>query len=569
MPKDSPKRTSASKSTSNQRSVLLGFAFQQRRPDGRWVLSFRWGRIALVLLVCFVACYVAGATAAYFWFRYRRGYEEENYWEMYALPFRMQQHREKMGNYHINQSFESFKNQDFRKGRELLRIGLARAPKNLEGRQLLAHFYINLFRQPEDGLKILKDGIPYAENNQRYLNSYLTLLNKYMKDNEVLELTQSLLDKNPTDPLIVKTLVLHRAQALALLVRYDEVEDLLKKYHLENTQEGILLTSTILWTSGQRDEATKLLSNALESTPAAARNPLFNALTRYLREDGKLEEARRVASRWMLNNSMQIQPRVEYLHLLHAEGDFDYEKQYANATLTLFGNEQKALLLLANYATARGNVDLVRRIYEKAVENEFDIAPFTLLLIEAYISAADYPSAIAFIEEIDYEKPSWLSSQKALFDSLRAVAYYGNGSADLSTLYLNQFLESRNPRVENMLAIADRLEKLGGLEPARRILAAAYANNPENQIVLTRLTSLDLRLGISENLDRHLRSLMKMRRPSPQLLVESYRSLGSDRFIFVKDREQLIDAILEAIEKSPKSKNIQETLELDTISREA
>ncbi len=564
-PKKAPARTQKTAVSPNQRSVLFGLAVQQRLPDGRWVLSFRWPRIALYALAAFVISYIAGASAAYLWFRYKRGYTEESYWKSYALPFRMTEHREEMGEHHIAQAIESFKRQEYREGLYLLRIGVARAPKNLEGRQLLADFYIRLFHQPEDGLRILKDGLPYASGNQRYLNAYLTLLNKYMKDNEVLELTQAELDKNPQNPTIVKTLVLHRAQALALLLRYDEVEDLLAKYELDKTQEGVLLTATILWTRDRKDEAVKLVADALEQTPPTTRNPLFAALTRYLRESGRLDEARQVASRWMLNNSQQVQPRIEYLHLLHTEGDYDYEKQYANDTLQIFHNEQNALLLLANYATARGNVELVRRIYERAVENEFDIAPFTLLLIEAYISATDYASAIAFVEEIDSEKPSWLRQHKALFDSLRAVAYYGSGNTDLSTLYLNQFLAARSLRVENLLAIADRLEKLGALLQARRILAQAYANNPENQIVLTRLTSLDLRLGISENLGPHLMALMKMRRPSPKLLIESYRNLGSDRFIFVKDREQLINAILETIERSPKSKDIQETIEAEEV----
>lgn len=563
MPPATPPSSSPPLGRANERSALWGLAAQRRQPNGRWEIYFRWRRIFLALIVCVAIGYATLASAAYLWFRYNHKYENESYWKTYLLPFRMKEHRKEMGDYQVAESFKYFNEGKYRECLHYLRVGVARSPGNLEGRQLLATFYLRWFQQPEEGLKILKEGIPYAANSQPYLNTYLTLLNKYMKDNEVLELTQKELDKNPKDPLIVKTLVLHRAQALALLVRYDEMEDLLKKYDLTKTQEGTLLMATVLWTRDRRQDAIKMVADTLNETPSQSRGPLYAALTRYLREDGQLEEARRVASRWMLNNSMQIQPRVEYLHLLHAEGDLDYEKQYANATLELFSTEQNALLLLANYATAGGNIELMRRIYERAVENEFDVAPFTLLLIESYVSSGDFSGAIAFIEEIDNEKPVWLTRQKALFDSLRAVAYYGNGDTDLSSLYLNQFLSSKSLRVENLLAIADRMEKMGALEQARRILAQAYADNPENQIVLTRLTSLDLRLGISENLGDHLLALMKMRRPSPKLLVESYRSLGSDRFIFVKNREGLINAILDTIEKSPKAKSIQETLDLD------
>lgn len=547
----------------NERSVLLGFAAQKRQPDGRWMLVLRWKRILLTLLLLFVFGYAFAATGVYLLLRYQKGYDQVSYWKTYLLPFRMAEHRREMGDYQITEAFRYFEERKLRECLQMLQFGVARSPKNLAGRQLLATFYLQIFQQPDDGMKILKDGIDYASNNQVYLNTYLTFLNKYMKDLEVLEVTQKELDKNPTDPAIVKTLVLHRAQALALLVRYDEMEDLLKKYGLTQTQEGTLLMATVLWTRDRRQDAIDLMREAIDNAPAQTRAPLYAALTRYLREDGQLDEARRVASRWMLNNSMDIQPRIEYLHLLHAEGDYDYERQYANATLELFNTEQNALLLLANYATSSGNNDLVRRIYERAVENEFDVAPFTLLLIESYVSSGDYPGAIVFIEEIDNEKPVWLDRHKPLFDSLRAVAYYGNGDNDMSALYLSQFLASKSLRVENLLAIADRMEKLGGQTQSRAILLQAYANNPENQIVLTRLTSLDLKLGISENLSDHLFALMKMRRPSPKLLIESYRNLGSDRFLFVKDREKLINAILETIEKSPKSKTIYESLSLD------
>ena len=50
----------------------------------------------------------------------------------------------------------------------------------------------------------------------------------------------------------------------------------------------------------------------------------------------------------------------------------------------------------------------------------------------------------------------------------------------------------------------------------------------------------ELQLGYTENLGRLLSRLLQMRRPDPELLVEAYRKLGSDRFIFTPDRENLL-----------------------------
>jgi hypothetical protein len=48
--------------------------------------------------------------------------------------------------------------------------------------------------------------------------------------------------------------------------------------------------------------------------------------------------------------------------------------------------------------------------------------------------------------------------------------------------------------------------------------------------------------------------LLKTRRPPLELLFDAYRELGSDRFLFVPDRESLLAAIDGYIQSATKSR---------------
>ncbi|MEM9227736.1 MAG: hypothetical protein AAGA45_07185, partial [Verrucomicrobiota bacterium] len=54
---------------------------------------------------------------------------------------------------------------------------------------------------------------------------------------------------------------------------------------------------------------------------------------------------------------------------------------------------------------------------------------------------------------------------------------------------------------------------------------------------------LEIDMGNSAQLGDYLKTLLQMRRPSPELLEKAYRSLGSDRFIFTQNREDLLNEL--------------------------
>jgi len=208
--------------------------------------------------------------------------------------------------------------------------------------------------------------------------------------------------------------------------------------------------------------------------------------------------------------------------------------------LKQFRDDENALQALANFAAETGNIDLARRTYEEALENEFAIDAFALLLIEAHLSSQDFNGALYFAEELLKEQPDWLSERWATFNSLRAVASYGVDQPDLGEIYLQDFLNGKNNQAETFSAVARYFSTIDRLPQARRVLLTAYQRNPSNQKILSELIRAELQLGYTENLNRLLPRLLQMRRPQEELLIEAYRKLGSDRFIFTPNREGLL-----------------------------
>ena len=103
-----------------------------------------------------------------------------------------------------------------------------------------------------------------------------------------------------------------------------------------------------------------------------------------------------------------------------------------------------------------------------------------------------------------------------------------------------QFLKQGDVRVDTLIAVSRRFIDLGGKEQARKILMKAIEDNSDNQAALSRLIELEIDMGNSAQLGKYLKKLLQMRRPSADLLIKAYRSLGSDRFIFTQDRETLL-----------------------------
>ena len=523
-----------------ERSILLGFVIQRKGIDGRIEISVRWGRLIGTFALLAVLGWFSLAGALYFHFKYNKEFDQVSYTKMLTLlPFGLKTHRVEMGNYHIERGLSEIKEGNYRDALRLLRLGVSRSPANLEGRRVLAEFYEIALKRHDIAVDQLLQGIELGGiQDGEYLKATLRVLLRYQMDEDIQNLANKYLPEAPELTDINRTLAFGAANANYLRGNYDLAEDYIIDYKLLESLEGVLLSAQISWDRGSKIAAMTKMEYSIEKFPNS--EPLLMQLSRYHRELGEIEEARRYAILRNVSDPLSAAPRLELLYIYNKSEDFEREQLETQRMLQQFRNDEPALQSLANFAADTGNIELARRTYEEALENEFAIDAFALLLIEAHLVDKDYQGALDFSEELLKERPDWLTLRWAIFSSLRAVASYGINRPDLGEIYLQDFIDEAGNQAQTYMAVSRRFTDIDRLQQARTILTLAYQKAPTNQKVLSELIRSELSLGNTENLSRLLSRYLQMRRPQIELLTEAYNKLGSDRFIFTPDRQSLL-----------------------------
>ena len=523
-----------------ERSILLGFVVQRKGIDGRMEISVRWGRLIGTFALLAVLGWFTLAGALYFHFKYNKEFDQVSYTKMLTLlPFGLETHRVEMGNYHIERGLSEIKEGNYRDALRLLRLGVSRSPANLEGRRVLAEFYEIALKRHDIAVELLLQGIELGGiQDGEYLKATLRVLLRYQMDEDIQNLANKYLPEEPELTDINRTLAFGAANANYLRGNYDLAEDYIIDYKLLESLEGVLLSAQISWDRGSKIAAMTKMEYSIEKFPNS--EPLLMQLSRYHRELGEIEEARRYAILRNVSDPLSAAPRLELLYIYNKSEDFEREQLETQRMLQQFRNDEPALQSLANFAADTGNIELARRTYEEALENEFAIDAFALLLIEAHLVDKDYQGALDFSEELLKERPDWLTLRWAIFSSLRAVASYGINRPDLGEIYLQDFIDEAGNQAQTYMAVSRRFTDIDRLQQARTILTLAYQKAPTNQKVLSELIRSELSLGNTEDLSRLLSRYLQMRRPQIELLTEAYNKLGSDRFIFTPDRQSLL-----------------------------
>ena len=523
-----------------ERSILLGFVIQRKGIDGRMEISVRWGRLIGTFALLVVLGWFTLAGALYFHFKYNKEFDQVSYTKMLTLlPFGLETHRVEMGNYHIERGLSEIKEGNYRDALRLLRLGVSRSPANLEGRRVLAEFYEIALKRHDIAVDQLLQGIDLGGiQDGEYLKATLRVLLRYQMDEDIQNLANKYLPEEPELTDINRTLAFGAANANYLRGNYDLAEDYIIDYKLLESLEGVLLSAQISWDRGSKIAAMTKMEYSIEKFPNS--EPLLMQLSRYHRELGEIEEARRYAILRNVSDPLSAAPRLELLYIYNKSEDFEREQIETQRMLQQFRNDEPALQSLANFAADTGNIELARRTYEEALENEFAIDAFALLLIEAHLVDKDYQGALDFSEELLKERPDWLTLRWAIFSSLRAVASYGINRPDLGEIYLQDFIDEASNQAQTYMAVSRRFTDIDRVQQARTILTLAYQKAPTNQKILSELIRSELSLGNTENLSRLLSRYLQMRRPQIELLTEAYNKLGSDRFIFTPDRQSLL-----------------------------
>lgn len=519
--------------------------FLVRRGSNGLQVQIFWKWLAVCTVLLGLLAWVGGATAAYLLVKYKRGFTETRFSDI--LFIRWDAYQIASGDFLIKQAQENLKNQKFHEAFGSLRFGLIKSPKNKEGRLLLAQFY-GLWKRPDLTRRTLLDGFAYHQNDPDYLKILFSFLLQQQEDQQVLAYYKQLLSNDDSITPRNQLVALAAASSCFFRGNYDEAETILRRYQLESSRDGRLLTARISWELGAKDQALDRLRELAAELPND--EEIYTQTVTYLREAGRDNEARRESFMRALANPRNARARIDQLYAYQKEGDTTSVKTNVGEIFSDFSSDSNALLALADFAANSGDPALARRIYEHTKAANLNWEGAALMTVEANIVAKRYQAALDMVRQLRSENPDWNKRYYSVFNGLQAIAHYGLGDTEAAQLFLKNFLEQTNVRADNLIAVSKRLVSVGARAEARTVLDQAVKADALNQAALTSLIQLDLDLNNTEELSANVRKLLSMRKPSQALLQASYQKLGSDLFLFAPDRTALLQDLRAALARS-------------------
>ena len=385
------------------------------------------------------------------------------------------------------------------------------------------------------------DGFKYGgiNNNEFCLAALKALLSNNM-DSEISEIANEHLPLKYEKGDNSNFQILAYAAATSSFYRgdFDGTEDYINKFSLNESIDGLILSSRVSWDRGNKYSAIKKLESALYKYPSS--DDLYRQISYFYREIDDFDSARRYAQLRNIKAPSNPNPIIELIYLYDKYNQNDKVAEYSKQIIRNFRDDEVAIYQLSNFAASSGNIPIAQYCYEIALEKNYELENFALSLVEAHISKKDFNGAVSFSEELLSENPTWLKKHWSIFSSLRALASYGLNRPDLADIYLEEFLSEADITSETYVAVAKRFKTNQMYSQAQRILNLAYNNDRSNQRVLNSLIDVNLKLGVTDNLDSLIRQLLQTRRPSKELIENAYNSLGSDLFIFTKNRNSIL-----------------------------
>jgi len=521
------------------RSILLGFAEKRRTPRGTERVHLRWGRLALLLVASVVFAWGAKTVALLYFYKEIRDFEEITWQDTFAWPSNRTAVRAAQGDYQVREGLARLEAGEFRSAYTLLQEGVARSPENVEGRMTLAR--INLSFRPDFARTILQQGLENARDNLDYIRLYAQTLFLLRDDASVVAAVEDLLPAEPERNERNTVLALAGMRASLNVGNFQLFRTLYEDYALSQNIEGIILMAEAKRRLGDLDGAIALLESFVQRFGDNQQSdPVLQRLADLLLQAEAETRAVEIGLQRVLNSPLQWQPRLSLLRIYEATGREDRIAVETEAIIRQFRTEEQAMASLAQIATDMADVQLSRRLYEVALENGYSLAVFGLLFIESHLTSESFAEAIELCNELSAERPEWLVQYEGVFNSMRAIAYYGINDRELGALYLADFLAAESTTVPLLLSVADRFRQTGQLREAQRILQRAWEEEDNNVNVLTRLLDVDLTLGDSRELAENIRELLELQRTSYELIARLSDELAGDRFVFTANRKGLL-----------------------------
>jgi hypothetical protein len=545
-------------------SALLGFAHYVKTADkGDWVLRPRWVVLApalsFVLFVFYLSAVIYQYCRDYYFFENEKTQFADMFW--YVIPNRIPNTNIVFMPAFINDRImgarkkqaANLADKHFRKPRNIWDIIWAAdaMPHNIEA-QFQAAFYLaspDWLDRLENAFTVLDRALPViiAQPDPAAvrinLAKFINFCSEYDQDHRIVRIAEEYLDNPSLPPEARQDLAIAYADAIFLRGDLAKASKVIEQYKVADRLEGFILSVHIFWENNEHDRALTLLNSRIARSAGGARERLLYTLAKFRWEEKKIEDAAVVIGQIMAQSTDDYKPHVYLYIILEGAGYKERRIKLANQIIDRFGSNEIAMLALGSAAANNGDTVIQERITRTAFENRFlKIANFRLLAIETLVAQKKYEEAVDQISDILVKQPSWLRTNNMAeqFESLRMLAYFSKPDDVNMGIITFEHLLKKRMTVQMYVAIARRLVSLGRPREALLLLKNAYVLYPYNHGVMLELVKLDLKNEAPLELGEHVSRFIELRRPPRYVLRDAFERLGSDRYLFMENREQLL-----------------------------
>ena len=516
--------------------------FQREKYQYATAIRLFWGRALIWLVLLLVLAWAGLASGMFVFVKYQRGFSEVRYSHMLFLPWKLADYRHAKGEFLIKQGLALAEKQDWRAAFDMLRPGLLAVPDHREARLMVARLYLMAGR-PDITRTTLLDGIPLHGDQVEYLREVLGYFFSLQADDTVIAVVKELQAR--LDPQIPAWRMASTALAYAQFnrARYAEAATVLSEARLLGSPEGRFVTARIAWVQGRRAGALAQLRELTAQVPADYE--IYRTLIYYLGEEKRWAEMRRAS--WLRQLAIPEQPEayVDYIEACSEAGDSAERQKAEAAFFERFSGNTQALLLMSEAAARNGRLEVSQRVAARCRELKRDDTDAVLLVLRAQLENRDYQAVVEQCIDLGPALLRWPERQRLVLGGLRAVALYGLGQEAEAEPLVRRLEESRLLPVQILAALALQVERVGQGEAARRVLQHAVELDPLNQPALVQLLKTSLSLDHLHDAPALIDRLLGMRNPPAELLGGLSQRLGSDRYIFLPDRQRVQEAIAE------------------------
>jgi tetratricopeptide (TPR) repeat protein len=501
-----------------------------------------------ILVGLLLSVWLFGSLGLYLFIKYPKGFDQIEFTDV-AFPWNWDNVRPKWGNHFIETGLEHQQAGEWDKAFYFVRVGVAKAPANVEGRLALADMLFQANDIPY-AVRVLEGGLDYASQDEEFWSKMISFLQYYQADQEIIRILQRGLDKSLIPESQTEIAKIALAKALYHQARY---EDALEFVTANSNIPNQILRSQIHWEQGLESLAIQLMENLNRMFPN--QREVIPQLTRFYDESGEKEKAYQLARNTYLSNPYSVGASVNYFRLRKEDALQEVERFLERVPEIL--ENQDALFTLANYLAEAGHHQKLSELVEEGPDTFREAPMVWFLQVESLVNAGEYQKAIDRLNSPPETVNQLIPLHRILFHSLAMTSYFALGAADEGKGSMQQLFTSGHIRPATLLRLSRKLMEIGSEAEAEVVLKYLLKQNPGNHAALVEIIRIELMTGNTQQAIVKSIPMVENKSMPFQLKKELMTYLASDRQLYYRQGGKIVNQILETMTPSKKQQLLE------------